>query len=149
MMRRGQMEMIGLVFIVIVLVIGIVLFLTFMPKARASQGSFREGESLLIAFGQATVPACGVSVSEVARQCANGGTCRDGSDACVHLSEALGHIAPTLDQWSYNISLEGTAVMHENGCQSANPRQPLQGTPTLPIPLGGGRVAKLKLAVCG
>jgi hypothetical protein len=152
MRRRGQMEMIGLVFVVVLLVLGIVLYLAFAGKTRSptTARQVQESNSFLTAIADTHIPACKVKFSEVAQSCAGGGflPC---SNPCVELDFAVDRIAnATLlrEGRKYNLSLVGKDVMNYSDCESADPKTLITSAPQLAIVLGGGRVKQLSLAYC-
>jgi hypothetical protein len=147
------MEMVGLVFVVVILVLGIVLYLQFASKARSPVAQQSQASSsFLTALADTYVPACNVRFSEVARECASGGfsdlVC---GDPCAEAQIVMNKIAAVTllrEGKKFNLSLSGKNVQYVSGCNSADPTVQIVAAPQIVIPLGSGRVANLGLALC-
>jgi hypothetical protein len=144
--RRGQFEMIGLVFVVLIIVVGIVLYMLLgsnrpLPAAKG-------GSSFLVALTETTVPACDASVEELARACVKQESlCDDPCFAAQEAFETIGSASLGKAGYRYNLSIEGTAVMVVEGdCVSADPRIALREAPRQTI---AGLTANVRLSVCG
>ena len=143
--RKGQMEMVGLVFVVPVIVIGIIMYVTFSGTTD-NTGTARQVQaytSFITAFGETELPACGLPAARVAQECFEYpiGSSICGGEPCDALQEAMDAIlASTLERQGigYNMSLEGTGVMSASGFQC-------RSTYTAKLP--AGRTALL-LQVC-
>lgn len=145
----GQMEMVGLVFVVLIIVIGIILYVAFSNPAD-STGTTRQVQayvSFITAFGETELPSCGLPAARVAQECAErpAGSSICGGRPCEELEEAMEAVlARTLkDQGiGYNMSLQGTGVQSVSGFQCQNTY-----TATLPVGRGNGGTVLL-LQVC-
>jgi hypothetical protein len=154
-MRRAQIEMIGLVFIVVLLVIGAVLYVRFSTAdtsgTRAAQ-DMQGATSFLVAVKETTIPSCGASIERVAAACIERRSLCPGSDPCSRLQDsldALAHIALGERGVHYNLSIEGTGIEAVDGCRSGDARVDLVAAPRSPIVLSGGRSQRfLVLSVC-
>jgi len=89
-MNKGQMEMVGLVFIVIIVILGIFIYLQVATRTPDVDSTVsQEATSFLIAFKESTIPSCGASVEQVAAACIEKkGFCSSG-DPCFELQEFL------------------------------------------------------------
>ncbi|HIH24706.1 TPA: hypothetical protein HA251_06760 [Candidatus Woesearchaeota archaeon] len=150
------MEMIGLVFIVVIIIIGMVLYLSLSGKddsgARANRAAnAQKSSSFLTAIAETDIVGCGVPLSRVAQACVRREVFCDNGDPCITLERAMTKIAnETLyaQGMKYNLSLEGTRVQAESDCDSANLSVSLIAAPRQPIPLGNGQTVDLILSIC-
>lgn len=151
-MRRGQMEMVGLVFIVVLLIIGAVLWIRLSAidtgggqRAQDLQGA----TSFLVALKETTLPMCGTSFERVAASCAAGGTLC--GDPCYEAQTAMREIAQTAlgDRGvRYNLSIEQTGLTVINGCDSANLSVDIAAAPRAPLVLPSGAQRNIVLSIC-
>lgn len=154
-MRRGQLEMIGLVFIVLLLVVGIVLYAKFAGKSQTGDRStkLQGAGSFLIALSETSVPSCGTSFSKVVSACALGKSFCLTGDPCLEAQRTMELLASeTLDKQgiAYNLSIQGTPLaVFTDDCESANPAVDVLAAPNVEIVLGGGTTRKMTLALCG
>lgn len=149
---RGQMEMVGLVFVVLIIVVGIILYVSF--SGRGADGAQRSKESqayksFVTAFGETDIPACGMPASRVAQECLFDDTTVCGGDPCGELQQAIEDITEyTLEEQGirFNMSLEGKPVGVEMGCDSSV----TSGLQWASLPIGGmaSRNSSLRLSVC-
>jgi|GEM_PF-5673505 len=158
--RRGQFEMVGLVFVVLIIVVGIMLYLVFSsrdPTARVARSIVLEenARSYLLVLSQTDVPACGngVDITSLSRACAQRERIGQCVDACEDLEEAMRAIVDqTLDAQGQACRLYlgvGTGAIAAASCdddcipESIN----VAAAPDIPIPVNGG-TARLTLALC-
>lgn len=154
--RRGQMEMIGLVFIVVIIIIGMVLYLSLSGKdtggATANRAaSAQKSSSFLTAIVETDIVGCGVPLSRVAQACVRREAFCDNDDPCITLERAMTKLANEtlyVQGVKYNLSLEGTLAQTDSDCDSANLSVSLIAAPRQPIPLGNGQTVDLVLSIC-
>jgi len=150
MTRRAQMEMVGLVFVVVILVLGIVLYVSFsQPRGTNTAAQVMGQSSFLNAMLETQVPECGVSISRLAQACIqNEGFC---GDACDKVQFALDRIVnmTLIEQGvKYNISIEGTGIMnYSSDCKSSDNRTRLGPGAQAFVTLNGG-TRQLVLYTC-
>lgn len=145
-MRRAQTEMIGLVFVVVILVLGFLLYLKFSSGGGGSVPD--QSSTYLVALKETTIPACKTSVERIAAACLEGETLC--GDPCSRLEETFRSIAgQTLvrEGFRYNLSLIGS-VSNSSDCASADPAVELTSAPRAPIVSGGHVIGYLELAMC-
>jgi len=152
-MKRAQMEMVGLIFIVIILVVGIVLYLRFSipdgPTVPVQE--LQSVTSFLVAAKETTIPACGTSVERTIAACLEDRTLCTSRDPCYEAQVALETLAAEmlpLQGFTYNLSVDGSSIMIEDGCVSADPRIQLLAAPRIPIVFAGSAQRQLILAIC-
>lgn len=159
MNRRGQTEMIGVVFIAVLMIVGVLIYARMSADGNSSGNLYnavveQEAESFIISLLATDVPDCGTNVEGVARACLEHDTniCRTG-DACDVLQETMELVASeTLTTFGmrYNLSVEGSPVSVVVVCNSsdrrvllyANSRQEIIGSGGMPLGKG------LVLGVC-
>ncbi len=151
-MRKGQMEMVGLVFVVILVVIGIVMYLLFsLPTdGGASQAQLQGITSFLISLKETTLPGCSASFERVVAACVQGERLCGSGRPCREAQRAMEAASAFLQDsgYAFNLSLFGTGLMVVDGCASAEPGVPLLAAPRLPIVYEGGLREYLVLAIC-
>ena len=153
-MRRGQFEMIGLVFIVVIIVIGIMLYLSFVGKdpqnKLVKQATKAEGaNSFLIALSETHVPKCGtaVTVTMLARACNDNAAIGACTTPCSDLQDVFNGItAATLNAQGlkYSLSFNGVSSAY-GGCSPTSPDTTM--IPTMPVPISGSS-KDIVLALC-
>ena len=145
---RAQVEMIGLVFVVLILVIGIVLYARFsvVPEQEPPETT----SAFLTALKETTVDSCNANVERVARACLEGTPFCVTGDPCTELQDTFDEVGGVLDRQGivYNLSLEQTSVM-TGDCPSSNPTVGLSSAPVSEIVLSGGvSKGRIRLSVC-
>lgn len=109
--KRGQMEILGLVFIVILVVMGLLLLLLFVGKGTPTLRRFQESalaKNYLTTLAQTQTDCRERTVEGLLQECSSGGlfTCENGQDACRYVQDAIDDIADaTLIAWNRNYSL--------------------------------------------
>ena len=126
-MRRAQMEMIGLVFVVLIVAMGLVLYVSFSPsRAPGPHKEVNTYVSFLNAFAESDITSCGAQgmpVARVAQECAAGNPEVCGRDPCDMLQNAMDKVLREtlfVQNIKYNMSLEGTGISSVNDCDSAS-----------------------------
>ncbi len=158
-MRKAQIEMIGLVFVVVILVLGIVLFVRFNAISSGGTGEYtrqaaatQQASAFMTALKETTVPLCGASVERVARACLEDDyyICPlDPCDALQSVFSDIGEQTLTKQGLYYNLSLEGRDVNVTVGCNSSTPTVQLSSALRSEIILSGGRgTGYFRLSVC-
>lgn len=150
------MEMIGLVFIVVIIVIGIVLYISSSNKVNRDDGTgqaqgVQKSTSFLTALAETRIPACGVPLSRVVQACVNDEVFCDNGDPCKTLQRTFDKVAAhsLYEQgMKYNLSVEGTAVQNISGCNSSSVNTRILAAPRQPIPLTNGQQTYLVLSIC-
>jgi hypothetical protein len=148
MNKRAQMEMVGLVFVVLIVILGIVLYVSFSTRdsGTSPRKEIQTYTSFLNAFGETEVQSCGLPVAQVARECAFAENNICEGDPCGALQHAMDVVlAETLKEQNikYNMILEGTATGSSNECDSeAMPSGVFRST----LPLGADKA--LYLDIC-
>jgi hypothetical protein len=145
------MEMVGLVMVVVVLIIGIVVYVSMSSRVHVSNTpKMQPANSFLTALAETDIPVCDVSFSRVAQMCAQKKTLPS-CDPCTALQLRVDFILDkTLrdEGRKYNLSLVGTTVGSENDCPSGASTTEVLSAPQLPIVFGDGRSAVLMLSFC-
>ena len=152
-MRKAQMEMIGLVFIVLIIVVGIVLYLRFSTRdtlgvsrvAVEVQGS----NSFLTSLAETEIPQCKATVARVARACKEGENYCLSGDPCGELHDTFSKIteASLVKQGvKFDLRLEGSVRVQE-GCAGLAPPVSLSSASVLPVILSTGQ-SKITLSIC-
>jgi len=163
-MRKGQMEMIGLVFVVVIIVFGILLYLKFSTRGDTG-GITKRAEvtqsqsAFLVALKETDIPSCQAPFWRVAKACLENDPFCTGEDACAVLQDTIQTIADlTLTEQGtlYDIRLKGTDVQYAPKDTSTTP-EPLCDVEDLneeflisaaqPIAHTGGQ-ADLLLTIC-
>jgi hypothetical protein len=149
---KGQMEMIGLVFVVVIIVLGMFLYLRFSDSPSESiVRTAKEVQlytSFLTALSETDVPDCGVPVSRVAAACLEDDADLCGGTPCEALNNTINTIAEaTLKRQGirYDLRLEGTAVQAADRC---NITVTSSYSPSIPIVTPSGIPGKITLTVC-
>jgi hypothetical protein len=149
-MRRAQVEMIGLVFVVVIIVLGIILYMQFSKsKISTVPKDIQRSNSFLVALTETTIPACRESFSRVAQSCVlNEQTCED---PCGKLKETMQDTAKYgLAGSKYSIRVEdagGTLFASvEQDCTKNAPA--IIAAPKQPLPFGNGQTAYLVVTLC-
>jgi hypothetical protein len=145
-MRCAQLEMVGLVFVVVLVVMGLLLYLSLSSRQPVTPSRVPErASSFMVALIETDVPECGVVYSSLARECLLG------SDFCSDPCGKLQNVTNTVLAYSlakegmrYNITLEGTSVYNASGCEG---RLPAFVSPN-PINLASGAKRNLVLTIC-
>ncbi len=153
--RRGQTEMIGLVFVVALIALGIVLYARLGTRSGdggAAQAEQAQGSaSLLVSLLETTVPSCGSSFERVAAACVEGRPMCASGDPCGEAQAVLENVsAIALDARGakYNLSVEGTGMgIASADCASADPRVDLVAAPRVPLLTATG-TRYLRLSLC-
>jgi hypothetical protein len=151
--HKGQFEMVGLVFVVLIIVLGVFLYVILgnNNNGQVARSALHEEamRSYLLTLAQTEVTACEANVYTVAKACAQHETAGRCNDACTALQEAIDNtIASTLELqgFKYNLTIDGTSVMSAtNGCNQKTSM--IYAAPELPIPVDGG-TRKMTLALC-
>lgn len=150
-MRRGQVEMVGLVFVVVIIVLGIVLYMQFSgSKTSAVPKDQQRTNSFLVALTETTVPACGDTFARVAKSCVVGDAiCQQ---PCETLSRTMADIAAqALPGAKYSLRLEsgdGRQVYAHAEDHCTADAASIIAAPQQPIPFGGGENVYLTLTLC-
>lgn len=153
-MRRGQMEIIGLVLIVAVLLIGIVVYLQLSADNPGLEGvqaakDVQGTTSFVVALSETSVEACGgVPFWRVARACAERERFCASQDPCGALQETVDAVAAATlaaQGLKYNLSVEHTPVQSAQECDLTMDRS--AATP-VPILLSNGESVSLVLVLC-
>lgn len=158
MRRRGQTEMIGVVFIAVMLIVGVLIYARMSSDGGGSTNARdavveQEAESFIISLLAADVEQCGTNFEGVARACLERDTICDSADPCGELQDMMTLVAgETLTKYGtrYNLSVEGTGASVVVACNSsdrrvllhANSRQEIIGSGGMPLGKG------LVLGVC-
>jgi len=149
------MEMVGLVFIVAIIVVGIILYITFSAKNSNDNGagtasSYQRSTSFLVALTETDVLECGEPVSSVIKDCMldDRSSCNDPCKALNTTFNAVLNYTLTANFVKYNLSLEGKNVGNASDCDSADPNIETLGAPKQPVSLGNGQSAYLVLTLC-
>lgn len=152
MMRRGQTEMIGLVFIVVLIVVGIVIYLRMSVDDVENVEQEQQGSvSFLVALKETTLPACGVSFERAAAACFQGETLCTSRDPCLEIQNTMDELSLVLlrQGFKYNLSIEGTALETVSSCQSGDRSVDLLMAPRVPLVYASGGAQRfLRLSVC-
>lgn len=151
--RRGQFEMVGLVFIVVIIVLGIFLYVTLGAKDRSASTAksivHEEAmRSFLLTFAQTEVTECATNVYSVARACAQNeavGRCARSCDALQDATDNTLDSTLKVQGLNYSLTLEGTSV--ESSTPGCGPKSMAYAAPQLPIPVSGG-TRKMTLTLC-
>jgi len=153
-MRRGQVELIGMVFVVLVLVVGLILYVRFAGSNTGTEQQTQTSQStsaFLTALRETNVPECRANVERVARACQEEQPLCTSGKPCIELQKIFDKVAQaTLYQQGlvYNLSLEKTAVM-TGSCNSSDQRQLLVAAPVTDIVLTGGNAkGRIRLSIC-
>ncbi|MBR9700259.1 hypothetical protein GOV11_00130 [Candidatus Woesearchaeota archaeon] len=167
-MRRGQTEMIGLVFIVVALLLGLLVYVKFSVIVKNPAGDLvdrardvQQTSSFLVALKETTVPNCGGAPMErLARACIENDRsfCITGRpcDMLQELFENLVKVTLVKQGIKFNLSLEGTEVMvvstDVNGdldCVSADRSVDISSAPVGEVVLSGGSgKGYIRLSMC-
>ncbi|MDD9953873.1 MAG: hypothetical protein OXR66_06070 [Candidatus Woesearchaeota archaeon] len=148
-MKRAQIEMIGLVFIVLLLVVGIMLYLRFSsPPEQNNEGTFQGATSFLVALKESAV--CDASFERVAAACIEGHAFCDSGDPCLEAQLFMDEITSEfLVQHKFNLSIERTDVQVVVDCESGDQRTLLAAAPRTPIVLSRGVIGgNIVLSIC-
>jgi hypothetical protein len=155
MRRRAQVEMVGLVMVVALLIVGIVLYMSFSAKANTagSAASRTQGSTdFTVALAATYLPACDVQFWEAAQACLDGKAIGSCTDPCAEIQRAMDAVAgATLQGYRYNLSLSsqrGTVAQNTSDCPSADQRLMGVTESTTMIRLESGASAKIVLALC-
>jgi len=164
---KAQIEIMGLIVIVILITIGMFFYVALkQPAPEKSLLQVYSNEKLagdfLITYLEMTEPSCGVSMRQLVIDCVryNISTisfydCAD-PDSCFIVNESIHSILErTLDPWSFNyefrfsytINDDRTTLIHRNtGCTDYTPRDSpgIQGLPKIQ-----DAVPELQLDICG
>lgn len=152
-MRKGQMEMIGLVFVVVLIVVGIILYVS-LSERNSSDGIVRTAKdvqtytSFLTALAETDVPECGIPVSRVAAACLERDRNLCDGDPCRALNDTIQLIAAaTLKEQGlrYNLSLDQTSIQAYDRCNASAINA---YAPSIPIVTPGGIPGKITLTIC-
>ena len=108
--NKGQTEILGLVFVVILLVLGLLLLLVFVNKGSHSLQRFSESalaKSYLTTLAQTQTNCRQRTIDGLLQECAGGsGFSCDGVPACPYVQTVIGEIIDrTLVPWNRNYSL--------------------------------------------
>lgn len=158
-MRKAQMEMIGLVFVVVILVLGVVLFIKFKSISGGTSGDYirqaaetQQASAFMTSLKETSVPACSTTVERVARACLEDDYFICPSNPCVELQnifETITNGTLTKQGILYNLSLEGSEVMAMKSCNSSDTRVLLSSAQRAEVILSGGSgVGHIRLSVC-
>ncbi len=124
-MKRGQMEMVGLVIIVILITLGMLFMAIFALKGDDTREGFVQkglAASTMTALMKTTVQECGVPVAlekDLLEDCALGFGLPDdvyqyqcsGKNSCVFLGEKVNELLnSTLGQWGLRYEFESTLL---------------------------------------
>ena len=150
-MKKGQFEMLGLAIIVVVVVLGVVLYISFgtqntTPQTRQYSTSFQT------ALLDTTIPACDMSVAQAIRACKTGG--RYGCDPCVEVERTVKELATygIGTEYKYILTLEsvlpsGEDIVVKNDCEKENP-EGFYSQYQNPIPIAQGGAVNMILSLC-
>jgi hypothetical protein len=109
--RKGQMEIMGLVFIVILVVMGLLLLLLFIGKGQPTLKRFTESAlayNYLTTLGETRTACRDYAIDDLLRECAAGAAfnCENGQDPCRYSEDTINEIlSKTLTAWNRNYSL--------------------------------------------
>jgi hypothetical protein len=149
-MKKAQVEMVGLVFVVVIIVIGIILYMSFANKNQAPDTKdLQRSNSFLVALSETTVPGCSDPFSRVVQSCVlNEATCQQ---PCEQLETVMDQTAQyALAGSKYSLRVEdatGTVFARvEDDC--TKDAASIIAAPRQPIPFGNGRTAYLVLTLC-
>lgn len=161
-MKRGQMEIIGLVIIVIIITMAFLFSITFKVKSgklgqKSTYANDQLATNFLLALMKTDETTCNAKIREIIYDCAGSRkmTCQDGKDACYHMNQTLAYIlAQSLDILQSKYSLR-IVKMPENAEltrfeKNCGPNQPkgMQGyQPIRLFPIPGD--VEVTLDVCG
>jgi hypothetical protein len=154
MSRRAQMEMIGLVMVVVILIFGILIYMQLASKpnnAPAVAKTAQANNAYLTAMLETDIPQCRVTFRELAQACGRKvpiGSCPDSCEAVQASLDTI--VANTLEKEGrqYNISITMTEIQKESGCKSAEPKTRIISGAQLPLVLGDGRTREFSLKLC-
>lgn len=155
--RRGQIEMVGLVFVVVLLILGILLYVRLSAAGDERAGDLtdtaervQQSNSFLVALKETTL--CGTTFERAVRACIEDERLCPSGDPCIEVQDTMDRIvAATLIPQGYlfNLSIVGTDVMNVTGCISADPEVLLASGAESTIVLSGARPSgRLKLSIC-
>ena len=148
--QRAQMEMIGLVFVVVLIVVGIILYLTLSDRVNTSkpvQKDVQYSTSFRTALAETEIPECQAAVTHVAYACITQDLSYCNSLPCEALQRAMDAITEeTLKRQGikYNLSLDQTSVQSISGCDSGNKTTGVFYS-DIPIP---NTPSKITLSIC-
>lgn len=153
-MKRGQVEMVGLVFVVFILVFGIIVYLKLSAGsagtvAKESQGS----TSFLIALLETDVPNCDSELQTVIAACAEGRSlCRGGAGPCHEAQRAIETVTEhtlVYEGMRFNLSVSETELSVVNDCESGDTNVLLSSAFEAPIVLSSARIGpSMQLSIC-
>lgn len=154
---KGQTEMIGLVFIVAIVVIGMIIYIISLGK-QDSGTSNRDllqaqlSPTYLTAIDSTSVPSCNnISFEKVVQKCIKSETFCTNGDPCAALSLFLDNITQNtlFAQGSkYNLSIEGRSISSVYECDSANSSVKTYAGSHYAVNLGDGAQVNLRLFLC-
>ncbi|NJL43807.1 MAG: hypothetical protein HC945_00565 [Nitrosarchaeum sp.] len=144
-MKRAQVEIVGLLVIIILVALVFFLFITTRmnapdPTRFKEDAQMREYARQFVITLHATSTSCGQSLGDLIQDCIEGSgrTCQ-GSDPCAYVDQASTNIlASTLDAWgiTYALNITGTPIAITHGhCTDKTPSYG-EGIQKLPIFLG-------------
>ena len=151
------MEILGLVFVVILIVLGLLMLLLFVGRGQQSLKRFTESavaKNYLTTLAQTHTPCRGFTFEQLFQECASGaGTkCGDGTDVCAFAQDAMdGIFQETLTTWHRNYSLvvsTGEEALLQSGLirQGKRCRGDVEGA-FYPIPFAGTFIL-MNLSLC-
>lgn len=156
--KRGQMEMVGLVFIVVIIVIGVVLYASAIGSKDTSKTykdtvEKQKSPTFLTALATADVADCSNRpFQEVIGKCIRNERYCSGGDACSAAQDFMSVVADnTLKEQGVKYDLfikDRTDLRVNDRCDSFNKNNLTYAGKIYPIDLGTGDTATLVLVIC-
>ncbi|MEM4264148.1 MAG: hypothetical protein QW666_04645 [Candidatus Woesearchaeota archaeon] len=155
--KRSQMEILGLVVIIILIAIGMLFAVQFLIKKPTGKSAAAVKESVLAAnflnSMLSTTTACNsLSVKELLQDCAltSGAVDCNGVSSCYYAGEQIGiMLERTMKKWNkeYYFSIAGAYDVEQINFGSPCPGE--KESKTHPVPVRPGFEIKLILDICG
>lgn len=160
MKKKSQLEMMGLVVIVIIIAMALLFVIQFVltkqPSTLKKTYTYTElAANTLNAITKTNAVGCkNQEITQLLQDCASSGgyrgqiICDDGTDSCLYVNRTIGDMLDnTLKKWNkaYNFTADKTFISITNGdCQGERQQK------VYPIPLPGGSEPMLvTLSICG